>query len=292
MRILSIAALAALLLAGPALAHEPTLAGRDLRMVAGKLTQGGTVIGRTAPGARLTLDGKSVRVASDGAFVFGFGRKAARQSLLVVRYPDGTVEEHRLRIARRKYDIQRIDGLPSKMVTPSEEDLRRIGGERALVKAARKRDIPVPFFANGFDWPVLGRISGVYGSQRILNGQPRSPHVGIDIAAPTGTLIVAPADGEVTLTHEAMYYTGKTVILDHGHGLSSYMVHMSAILVKIGDRVKKGDPIGRIGATGRVTGPHLHWGMNWAKARLDPRILLGPMPKPAASAANPSKPGK
>ena len=231
MRILSIAALAALLLAGPALAHEPTLAGRDLRMVAGKLTQGGTVIGRTAPGARLTLDGKAVRVASDGAFVFGFGRKAARQSLLVVRYPDGAVEEHRLTIARRKYDIQRIDGLPSKMVTPSEEDLQRIGGERALVKAARKRDIPVPFFANGFDWPVLGRISGVYGSQRILNGQPRSPHVGIDVAAPTGTLIVAPADGEVTLTHEAMYPPTRNAPTARGHPRNCVKMHDTASVV-------------------------------------------------------------
>ncbi|MHA1569264.1 MAG: M23 family metallopeptidase [Alphaproteobacteria bacterium] len=272
-----------LALAQPAAAHDKPLEARNLTLT-GQRVQGGVLIGRTEPGARLTLDGGELRVSPEGNFVFGFGRKAAPRAVLKVRYADGAVEEHALAVKARKYKVERIEGLPPKMVTPSERDLVRIRADHKLIKAARKRDIAAPYFAGGFDWPVRGRISGVYGSQRILNGKPKNPHTGIDVAAPTGTLIVAPAAGEVTLAHPDMYYTGMTVILDHGHGLSSYLIHMSAILVKAGDRVKKGDPIGRVGATGRVTGPHLHWGMNWRKARLDPRLVVGPMPKSAAAA--------
>lgn len=283
MRILLAIMLAAVALAHPVAAHDKPLEARNLTLT-GKRTQGGAIIGRTEPGARVSLDGRELRVSPTGDFVFGLGRKAAPRAVLTVRYPDGAVEKHALAVKARKYKVERIEGLPPKMVTPSEEDLVRIQADHKLIKAARKREITTPYFAAGFDWPARGRISGVYGSQRILNGKPKSPHGGVDVAAPTGTLVVAPAAGEVTLAHPNMYYTGMTVILDHGHGLSSYLVHMSAILVKAGDRVKKGDPIGRVGATGRVTGPHLHWGMNWHKARLDPRLLVGPMPKSAAAA--------
>jgi murein DD-endopeptidase MepM/ murein hydrolase activator NlpD len=273
----------AAVLAQPAAAHDKPLEARNLTL-SGQRAQGGTIIGRTEPGARVALDGNPLRVSPEGNFVFGFGRKAASRAVLTVRYADGAVEKHALAVKARKYKVERIDGLPPKMVTPSEADQARILADHKLIKAARKRDIATAHFAGGFDWPLRGRISGVYGSQRILNGKPKSPHGGVDVAAPTGTLVLAPAAGEVTLAHANMYYTGMTVILDHGHGLSSYLVHMSAILVKKGDRVKKGEPIGRVGATGRVTGPHLHWGMNWRKARLDPRLVVGPMPKSAAAA--------
>ncbi len=268
----------------PAAAHDNPPEARNLTL-SGQRTQGGMIVGRTEPGARLSLDGNELRVSPEGHFVFGFGRKAATRAVLTVRYPDGAAEQHALAVKARKYKVERIDGLPPKMVTPSKQDLARIQADHKLIVAARRRDIAAPYFAGGFDWPVRGRISGVYGSQRFLNGKPKNPHTGIDVAAPTGTLVLAPAAGEVTLAHRDMYYTGMTVILDHGHGLSSYLVHMSAILVREGERVKKGDPIGRVGATGRVTGPHLHWGMNWRKARLDPRLVVGPMPKSAAAAA-------
>ena len=275
--------LVAAALAQPAAAHDKPLEARNLTLT-GQRVQGGVIVGRTEPGARLTLDGRELRVSPEGHFVFGFGRKAATRAMLRVRYPGGAVEQHPLAVKARTYKVERIEGLPPKMVTPSEKDLARIQADHKLIKAARKRDIPTAYFAGGFDWPVRGRISGVYGSQRILNGKPKSPHTGIDVAAPSGTPVLAPAAGEVTLAHRDMYYTGMTVILDHGHGLSSYLIHMSAILVRTGDRVKKGDPIGRVGATGRVTGPHLHWGMNWRKARLDPRLVVGPMSKSAAAA--------
>jgi murein DD-endopeptidase MepM/ murein hydrolase activator NlpD len=180
-------------------------------------------------------------------------------------------------VAKRTYDVQRIDGLPPKKVTPSEEDMVRIRKEYALIRTARDRDDAREDFLGGFEWPARGRISGVYGSQRILNGVPRRPHFGVDVAAPVGTLVYAPADGVVTLAHDDMFFSGGTLIVDHGHGLSSSFLHLNAVLVKEGDRVRQGDPIAKIGATGRVTGPHLDWRMNLVGARLDPQLLVGPM---------------
>lgn len=261
--------LCALLWAAPALAGPLELDG--------KLVQGGLVLGRAEPGARVVLDGRAVRVAADGRFVIGFGRDAPPEAVLTVTNPAGAVEERRLAIAQRSYDIQRIDGLPDAMVTPDEADLKRIAVEAERVAAARAVDSAVPYFADGFVWPALGPISGVYGSQRILNGQPRAPHYGVDIASPVDTPIRAPADGIVTLAAD-LYFTGWTVILDHGHGLSSVFMHMNAIAAEAGQRLRQGDMLGRLGATGRVTGPHLHWGMNWFSTRLDPALLVPPMP--------------
>ena len=173
--------------------------------------------------------------------------------------------------------LQRIDGLPPKKVSPSKEDMKRIRKEYAMVRDARARDDAREDFLGGFVWPVKGRISGVYGSQRILNGQPRRPHFGVDVAAPVGTLVRAPAPGIVTLTHDDMFFSGGTLIIDHGHGLSSTFIHLNAILVKEGERVSQGDPIAEVGATGRVTGPHLDWRMNLQGARLDPQLLVEPM---------------
>jgi murein DD-endopeptidase MepM/ murein hydrolase activator NlpD len=245
----------------------------------GDLTQGGLVIGRVAPGSSVRLDGAPLFVLPDGRFLMGFARGAAPQSTLEVTGPDGLTETHALAIAQREFDIQRIDGLPPKMVTPSEAELKRIAAERERIVAARSRETHEPMFDSGFAWPAVGPISGVFGSQRILNGEPRSPHYGVDVAAPKGTTIRAPADGIVSLAEKELYYTGGTVIIDHGLGLSTIYAHMETVTAKLGDRLKQGDPIGTIGATGRVTGPHLHWGMNLFGIALDPQLVVGPMPE-------------
>lgn len=243
----------------------------------GSFTQGGLVTGRVAPGAKVYLDGKAVAVAPDGRFLFGFGREAEAAAELRAEGPDGTVTR-RLEIARRDYDIQRVDGLPDRKVTPKPEDLARIRADQDRINAVRRQLTLASLFASGFQWPVTGRISGVYGSQRVLNGQPRRPHFGVDIAAPKGTPVAAMADGTVALVHQDMFYTGKTVMLDHGLGLTSVYIHMDAITVDQGAKVRKGQQIGTVGQTGRATGPHLHWGVAWFGTQLDPALLVGPQP--------------
>ncbi len=243
----------------------------------GNMVQGGMVIGRTAPGTKLTMGDTKIRVSSDGEFLIGFGRDAPKRVELRAVFPDGRTQLRALDVRQRKYNIQRIDGLPKRKVSPSKKDMKRIGAEGALINAARARDTDRAFFRGGFVWPVKGRISGVYGSQRILNGKPRRPHLGVDIAMPTGTPIFATADGIVRIAHSGMFFTGKTVAIDHGHGLLSIYAHMSEVLVKNGQRIAKGTPIGKVGATGRVTGPHLHWGVSLFRTRLDPALLVGPM---------------
>jgi len=244
----------------------------------GALTQGGLLRGVTTPGSLVTLDGKPVRVASTGHFVFGFGREAGPSATLAIVAPGGETEIRTLSIAPRQFDIQRITGLPERMVTPKPEDLERIRRDNQMVSTARKNDYPETWFAEPFDWPAKGRISGVYGSQRILNGEPRAPHYGIDIAAPTGTPILAPMPGRVTLADTDQYFTGGTVILDHGHGVSSTFLHMQTVTVTVGDVLPRGAPIGTLGATGRATGPHLDWRINWFDVRLDPALVVPPMP--------------
>ncbi len=244
----------------------------------GNFVQGGLVTGFTEPGARVTFDGRDVRVSEDGVFLIGFGRDAKPEANLEIAHPDGRKAQRAVKIARRQYKIQRIDGLPPRKVTPTAQDLKRIRLENALVKTARQRDDPRTDFLRGFIWPAKGRISGVYGSQRILNGQPRRPHFGVDVAGPVGTPVVAPADGVVTLVHPDMFFSGGTLVIDHGHGLSSSFLHLSEVLVREGQRVNQGDLIARIGATGRVTGAHLDWRMNLFDTRIDPQLLVGDMP--------------
>jgi murein DD-endopeptidase MepM/ murein hydrolase activator NlpD len=249
----------------------------DLEMQ-GRWVQGGVITGRVAPGTRLELDGKAVRVSPEGAFVFGFGRDAPAAALLRITFPDGRQEVRNLAIQVRDYSIQRLDGLPPTQVTPPPAVMERIRREAELAAKARRRDSTTPYFLSGFQWPVTGRISGVYGSQRILNGEPRQPHYGIDIAAAAGTPVRAPAAGVVTLAHPDMYFSGGTLIVDHGHGLSSSFLHLRDILVKEGQAVRQGDTIATVGATGRVTGAHLDWRMNWFEERVDPGFLVPPMP--------------
>ena len=246
----------------------------------GNLVQGGTAIGTVDPAASVHYQGKSIHVSPEGLFVIGFPRDAQPKAVIELHQPSGKVEKKSLSIKKRAYKIQRIDGLPPRKVSPSAEDWERIKKESSLVKAVRKRDDPRTDFTQSFIWPVTGRISGVYGSQRILNGAPKRPHYGVDIAAPTGTPVKAPADGVVSLAHDNMFYSGGTLIIDHGHGLSTTYMHLHQLLVKEGQRVNQGDVVAQVGATGRVTGPHLHWGMNWFDTRLDPALLVPPMPQP------------
>lgn len=248
----------------------------DLR---GDLRQGGLLIGSGAAGATVTLDGRLLRVSPAGRFIIGFSRDAKPSADLQLRWADGRLEQRRLAIQQRRYQVQRIDGLPAKMVTPPAAVIERIMRENKWIKAARQIDSPEPLFLSGWQWPAIGRISGVYGSQRILNGKPRQPHYGIDIAAPKGTPVVAPADAVVRLAESDLYYTGGTLILDHGHGLSSAFLHLSTVDVRVGESVRRGQKIGTVGSTGRSTGPHLDWRINWFDRRIDPALLVPPMPE-------------
>ena len=255
----------------PGLAQDLTLEGA--------LSQGGLIYGRTLPGAEVTLDGRPVRVGADGRFLIGFGRDAAPEAVLELTLPDGTLARRTLAVEQRNYDIQRIDGLPQEKVSPPEEVLARIADEQAMVAEVRKADRPEPWFETGFVWPVTGPISGVYGSQRILNGEPKWPHFGVDVAVPVGTPVVAPADGLVVVAHHDMYYSGGTVLLDHGYGLTSAYLHLHEVSVEEGQMLRQGEPLGSVGATGRVTGAHLDWRFNWFDQRLDPALIVGPMPE-------------
>lgn len=247
----------------------------------GKFTQGGLVIGRTEAGTKVVYEGERVRVSPEGVFVIGFNRDANPTARLELTYRDGRVRRETLRIAKRKYRIETIDRLPPAKVSPPKEVIERIKRETMMVVRARQPDTPETHFLNSWRWPTIGRISGVYGSQRILNGVPKRPHYGIDIAAPTGTPVVAPNSGIVRMVHKNMYFSGGTIIIDHGHGLSSAFLHMETIDVRKGRRVARGERIGTLGASGRATGPHLDWRINLFKRRLDPTLLLDPMPKPA-----------
>jgi murein DD-endopeptidase MepM/ murein hydrolase activator NlpD len=252
-------------------------AGTDLDL-AGEFIQGGLVRGRVPPHTAVWLDGRSLRVAPDGWFVFGFGRDAPASAKLLIRGPNGEERRHILQIAPRTYRVQRIDGLPPREVTPSEADLARIHADAALLNAAKARDSVARGFTEQMTWPAIGPVSGVYGSQRILNGAPRTPHRGVDVAAPAGTPVGAMASGVVSLAETGMYFTGGTVMLDHGHGLHSIYVHLDEVRVTVGQQLRQGQTLGTVGATGRATGPHLHWGVYWFDQAIDPALLVGPMP--------------
>jgi len=268
------------------LALFPLLSWADARVqVDGDLIQGGLVTGHVPPETKVAFDDRPVRVSNEGLFLLGFGRDHPDSSRLKLTFPDGRTETRTLAVKKREYQIQRIDGLPKRKVTPKKVDYERIRKETALVKQARRRDDPRSDFLSGWEWPVEGPISGVYGSQRVLNGKSKRPHFGVDIARPVGTSVRAPADGIVTLVHPDMFYSGATLIVDHGHHLSSSFLHLNRILVKEGERVSRGQVIAEVGNSGRVTGPHLDWRMNLDRARIDPQRLVGPMPQATSTSA-------
>lgn len=244
----------------------------------GDFQPGGLLWGRVAPETSLTFNGVNVPVLANGEFVLGLGRDAPET--LALEIDDEltcTID-----IKRREYRISRVEGVPQRTVTPPEEQLARIRAERQRVRSAKANRVQRQDFLEavkaGLAWPVTGRISGVYGSQRFYNGKPGNPHYGVDVARPTGTPVLSPGPGVITLAEPDLFYSGGTVILDHGYGLSSSFLHMSRIDVSVGDEVQTGDPIGAIGATGRATGPHLDWRMSWFNQRIDPQLLVPPMP--------------
>jgi hypothetical protein len=244
----------------------------------GAVEQGGMAIGHTNPGDTVTLDGEPVTVDASGLFVIGFGRDAAAQARLSITAMSGDTigqtQDHILTVKPRRWSEQHINGLPPKKVTPPDTVLRRIRADNKAIKNARLSIRDTAMFVSGFTMPVDGRTSGVFGSRRILNGQPRSPHSGHDIAATTGTEVKAAADGVISLVAQDMYFTGQTIMIDHGLGLQSVYAHLSAITVASGQTVRRGEVIGRVGATGRATGPHLHWGISWREHRLDPETIV------------------
>ena len=250
-------------------------------ILSGKAVEGGLIIARTDPANQIMLDENAVEIGENGVFVIGFHRDSDAPASLRIIAPDGDVKTSLLEPRQRDYNIQRIDGLKSTMVTPPATVLARIKSDGDAVRAARQRQAPLGDFWRGFDWPALGRISGIYGSQRILNGQPRQPHYGIDIAAPTGTPVYAPASGLVTLVKD-LYFSGWTVVIAHGLGVNSSFLHLDRVDVETGMMVERGGLIGTIGATGRATGPHLDWRIDWQGRRIDPGLLVGAMPDPAS----------
>ncbi len=246
----------------------------------GDAVQGGLLWGQAQSATDIRFAGQSVPIIPGGYFVLGLGRDMPAGNALLVT-TEGTCQQE-IVVRQRQYALQNVTGVPQQTVTPREEQLARIRDERARVRAAKSRRIErtdgLEGLRGGFIWPVIGPISGVYGSQRIYNGTLGAPHYGVDIARPTGTLVSAPAAGEVTLADSDLFYSGGTVIIDHGYGLSSSFLHLSQVSVAVGDRVAAGDLLGAVGATGRATGPHLDWRMSWFKHRIDPQLLVPPMP--------------
>ena len=243
---------------------------------AAELTQGGLYRGTVAPGSEVYYEGKKVRVTKEGQFVLGFGRDAeVSQHYTVI--VDGKKSDKRLTLKAREYVVQRIKGVAQKYMAPSEEHLKRVRHENGMVGKAREISSDLQAFLGDFIWPLVGPVTGVYGSQRIFNGEPRRPHYGVDVAAATGTPVKAPADGKIVLYHSDMYFSGGTMVIDHGYGVNSTFLHLSKSLVKEGDFVRQGQPVAEVGATGRVTGAHLDWRLNWFQVRLDPELVVPPM---------------
>ena len=240
--------------------------------------QGALVRGQTAPGSTVSLHGKALRVAPDGRFAFGLGRDENRNAMVVIQHPDGRRERIEVAVKKRDWPVERVSGVPQKTVDPPPDIAARIAREQAAVAAQRQQDAPRTDAFVDFIWPVAGRISGRFGRQRIYNGQPGAPHSGTDIAVPQGTPIRAPAGGVVVVAEPDLYLTGGTVLIDHGHGVGSNFLHLSRLDVVLGQRLEQGDVIGAVGATGRATGPHLHWGLTWFATRLDPQLLDLPAP--------------
>ena len=244
----------------------------------GKFTQGALLRGQAPAGAKVTLNGETVQTNKDGKFVVGFEREAPLHQTLVVKLDNGQKWQRDITLEKREYNIQRIDGLEQKMVSPPAEVTARIKQDNINVANARSGNTDLDALFTRFEWPAKGVISGVYGSQRILNGVPKWPHYGLDIANETGTPVYAPVDGVVTMVDD-LYYSGNTLILDHGMRVFSTFLHMDTITVEVGETVKQGEQIGTIGSTGRSTGPHLDWRINLGNTRLDPQTIISESPE-------------
>ncbi|WP_099018758.1 M23 family metallopeptidase [Marinicella litoralis] len=242
----------------------------------GEPVQGALIIGQTNPQAEVYLDDNRMAMTEDGYFIFGFGRFDDKDKVLAIKH-QGQTYKTTVPVMAREFPTERIDGLPANKVNPPAERLARIAKESAQVKQARAVWSEQKAFLESFVWPAEGRVSGVYGSRRILNGEPKRPHYGMDIANVTGSTVIAPASGVVTMAVNDHYYTGGTIIIDHGYGLNTTYLHLSQVNVSEGQVLEQGQKIGEIGATGRATGPHLDWRLNIGTSlRLDPQLIIPP----------------
>lgn len=252
---------------------DSTRAIKGINLI-GKLTQGSLITGKVEKGLSIFLNDTAVKLDPEGNFVIGFGRDADLQQVLTLKSQDLTLFRKEIMLSKREYKIQRVEGVPKKMVNPDPSKTARIQSDALLVRTARKNNLELDYFLQDFVRPLDAPITGVYGSQRFYNGTPKRPHFGLDYAAPVGTIIYAPASGVVTLNHDDMYYSGGTLIIDHGYGVSSTFLHLSELLVKKGDKIAQGDVIAKVGRGGRATGPHLDWRINWFDVRIDPQLVL------------------
>ena len=244
--------------------------------IKGEIIAGGILIIETLPNTILKLEGNTIPISQEGYGIIGFDRHPKNRQTLEIFYSTGKIEEIILDIKKRSYKIQKIDGVQKEKVTPPKEVLDRIYDEKIRVRTARKKAhfIDKSYYMNGFVMPASGPITGIYGSQRILNGVPKNPHYGLDIALPVGYKVLAPMDGIVLFTDKDLFFAGGTIIIAHGQGLTTSYLHLSKIFVKEKQKVLNGEIIGEVGSTGRVTGPHLHWGVEWMGKRLDPEYLV------------------
>jgi len=260
-----------LLASGAALASIPLIsrASGPRLALTGTMEQGSLIVGRTESSARVSFDGTSLRISSEGIFACGLEWNRTQVARLSVQFADGVKEVRAISPIARTYSVERVNGLPPNTVTPPPEILERIRHENELVQAARQKDSDAIWFAESFDWPAPGIMSGTFGSQRIDNGTPMAPHMGVDMANSEGTPIRAPADATISISDD-YYLAGGFSLLDHGHGVSTSYLHQSERMVRAGDIVRRGQVIGLMGKTGRATGPHLHWAMNWFQVKLDP----------------------
>jgi murein DD-endopeptidase MepM/ murein hydrolase activator NlpD len=236
--------------------------------------QGALIVGKTSPDNKVTLNGKSIKVSINGDYALGFSRDEKNNSELMIFSPNGAAEKRILKPLKREYNIQRVEGIAKSIMNPNKKANVRVGEDNKKIKAARKVDSNLTAFAKGFVAPIEGIITGVYGSQRYYNGVPKTPHYGLDYAGKNGDPVKSPADGTILMFVPDMFYSGGTMIIDHGHGVSSTFLHLSDSYVSVGDKVSKGQLVAAVGASGRATGPHLDWRINWFNMRLDPALVL------------------
>lgn len=240
----------------------------------GDISQGGMLVGKAEQGSKVYLNNAPIKVTKNGHFTFGFSRDDQQTYTLKIVNNNGEVETQTLVPKAREYKIQRVNGIKKSIMKPNPEAVARAKKDSQQVKEARKTDSELTFFSQGFIAPIDGPITGVYGSQRIYNGIPKSPHYGLDYAGKKGDPVKAPASGTIVLNVPDMFYSGGTLIIDHGHGITSTFLHLSDSYVKVGDQVKQGEVVAAVGSTGRSTGPHLDWRVNWFQTRLDPALVL------------------
>jgi len=264
---------AALLCIASAVYSQSVLAEK-LFTLTDNVKQGALILGKTSPNNSVTVNDKVLAVSKNGDFAFGFGRDEVKSHTITVTNAAGVIEKRTLVPQAREYNIQRINGIKKSIMKPNPEAVKRSRQDNTQVATARKTASDYTAFAQGFIAPVEGPITGVYGSQRVFNGEKKRPHYGLDYAGKMGDPVKAPADGKVILYVPDMFYSGGTMIIDHGHGISSTFLHLSASKVKKGDFVKKGEVVASVGASGRATGPHLDWRINWFNVRLDPAYVL------------------